>query len=117
MQRLPPSATSFEHIGALIIITGDDCLLREVLLAQKNGSKWLVLIKKEMEKCQRMGLADLDITGATCWRLMIESLLLAEQLHTLGLRLSYPPQQLLQMEDNCNSNSISLLKVRGVNQP
>jgi hypothetical protein len=93
------------------------CLVREVLLAQKRGRKYLVLIEEESKKCREVHLAEATISGATCWRLMIESLLLVGQLHALGLRLSCPPQQLLQLDDKSQPDAMSLLKVRSASQP
>jgi hypothetical protein len=84
----------------------------------KEGKKWLVIIRKEGRKCPEAHLDNTEnISGATCWRLMIESLLLVGQLHILGLRLSCPPQQLLQLEENSHLDNMSLLKVRSISQP
>jgi hypothetical protein len=115
---LPPAVASFRHIEEYLKISQDDCLVKEVLFTQKRGRKRIMVVIREPEK-----KCDLDFTlemvvisGTACWRLMVESLLLVEQLHLLGLRLNYPPQQLLQLQEKHHPDTLSLPKVRGVGQ-
>jgi hypothetical protein len=89
--RLPPSVASFIQLAERIVTNLGSDLIKEVLLLKGRKKKYLVLIKDPQRKGGDPKHTLVEMMDAlTSRRLMISALLFIEELHSLGLRLTFP---------------------------